>query len=120
MKFAEKTILCNIEDAHKIVDETRNTWIKALLLRLKLDPGRVNAATSDDSSYGLQAWREYLVYDNHISISKKGDLVLIEKHYEDDRKPKVLLGKWEKPELVRVKEGGKWHMEVRLNYWQLV
>lgn len=117
MKFAEKTILCNIEDAHRVVNETRLTWIKALLLRLKLDPIRVNAAISG-AGYGGASWREYLIIDNQVSISKKGDRILIEKHYE--AKPKILLGKWEKPELVRVQDKGKWHMEVRLNYWQLV
>ena len=118
MRFAEKTILCNIEDTHRVAIETRLKWIKALLLRLKLDPARVDAITSDTSNYSAQLWREYLAFENNISISKEGELVKIEKHYKD--KPKVLLGKWEKPELVRVQSEGKWHMEVRLNYWQLV
>jgi hypothetical protein len=117
MKFTDKVVLCNIEDAHKVAKETQLRWIEALLLRLKLDPIRIRAITTD-TSYGSQAWRDYLVYENHISINKNGDLVTIEKHFDD--RPKVILGKWEKPEMIRVKEGGKWHMQLKLKYSQLV
>lgn len=118
MKFSEKVVLCNIEDTQKVLADTFARWIKALLLRLKLDPMRIEAAMSDSNEYSAQLWREYMALDNHIGVSKTGNTVVIEKHFDD--RPKVLLGKWEKPELVRVKKDGKWQMEIRLNYWQLV
>jgi hypothetical protein len=117
MKFAHKIVMCNTEDVHKIIRETEIEWIEALLLRLKLDPIKIKGAISD-SGMGNLAWRDYLVIDNQINILKTTTETVVEKHYED--RPKVLLGRWEKPEIVRVKEGGKYYAELRLKYWQLV
>ena len=118
MNFSEKTVLCNTEDTHAIIRETELQWIAALLLRLKLDPARIKAMTTSGNNYSNQAWRDYLVLDCNIGITKFATETLIEKHF--DNKPKVLLGKWQQPEIVRVKEDGKWHVELRLNYWQLI
>ena len=117
MKFSHKIVMCNTEDISKVIRETEVEWLQALLLRLKLDPQKISSAISDDG-IGNLAWRDYLVIDHQINILKTITETVVEKHYED--RPKVLLGKWEKPEIVRVKEDGKYYAELRLKYWQLV
>jgi hypothetical protein len=117
VKFAHKSVLCNIEDIHQTIREVEVEWVSALLLRLRLDPERVRRA-SEDPDYGSQAWRDYLVVEHGLNILKLPDGIVIEKHFPD--KPKRVLGEWKTPEIVRIREGDKYHAELRLNYTQLI
>lgn len=117
MKFSKKKVLCESHELHSTIRATQLEWLQALLLRMKLDPKKVEAGVNDQHS-SSQSWRDWLVMEAGLNILKQGDEIIVEKHYRD--KPKRLMGRWERPEIVRINEGGRYRIELRLKYWQLI
>ena len=120
MKFDHKVVLCNNEDVHSLAAELENEWAFSLLYRFKVDPAIIKKC-KEDSHYTKKDWRNF-IFDNYgIRIGKDlstGTLSIKRlnfKTYED-----LELGRWDKPEVIRVKNANDNYCELHLKYWQIV
>lgn len=117
MQFKDRIILCDPGDELKVIDEYLEKWISSLLIRSKVDKSKIEAALHS-ASFSKKSWRTELFFKHGIEIIKHIDKVVITKHFED--RASLVLGQWNNPEIIRVKEDGEKYCKIILNYWQIV
>lgn len=119
-QFSVKRAVCEAPEVYSKTKELESEWIVALLRRLGIPKLMINKALTD-TKFGAQAWRNYLFDSKGLQITHHAALQRTEIFKVDlETGKKTKIGQWSKPEIIRVKRGGKVECELHLKYWQIL
>lgn len=108
-------------DSAEILDKSKELetgWLCALLLRVGVSKIMIKKALND-SSYGLNAWRDHLYEVSKITIIKDLKSKTVSVYQDNENDERIQIGEWSKPQIVR-RKGGKPNCELELKYWQII
>jgi hypothetical protein len=109
------TILCNLSDAQKVIDEERLYWISEILEALGVSDELFDATDIRDFRYGMEdIGIEVELHSNgNVDVYKKQCdwLPATEEH---------LVAQWKEPTYIRKVEGKNVHYELHLNEWSIL
>lgn len=118
-EFKVKKVICETYQVHETVNNLEALWIQSLLLRAGIPAPMLELKTSGKTLN--QEWREYLIATWGISITKNLATQAVDVFkYNKEKEKNIPVGKWNKPEVVRMKKDGKVYCELQINQWYII
>lgn len=123
MEFNAKSDVCpTLAEAQRRSVQLRDEWLKALCIRLRMDPGVLEKVWSSPD-YPKSLWRDYLLehFGIQIELGLKTENLTV-KRLNARSGLLVVIGEWRRPEIIRSKSLGEGSdkYEIRLSYFSLV
>jgi hypothetical protein len=116
-------ILCNLSDAHQIIDDERMFWISDVLDALGIPEEVFNAKTIDEYRDSIGA------LGVEIELTSIGNVNVYKQEWHDGgpdnsgwlpTTSKHLVAQWKEPTYIRKVEGKDVYYEVHLNEWSIL
>jgi hypothetical protein len=118
------TILCNLSDAQKVIDEERLYWISEILEALGVSDELFDATDIRDFRYGMED------IGIEVELHSNGNVDVYKKQWHEglteersDWLPATeehLVAQWKEPTYIRKVEGKNVHYELHLNEWSIL